>query len=89
VLRLLVLPLILANSGYFVSSQGLLAAYGLAPARQAEPERLAQQILPEAMRLLDEAPAAPPAITAPAPPGRRAESGAAANAYKMKVSTLF
>ena len=71
-LRLLVLALLLANIGYFVWSQGLLAAYGLAPARQAEPERLAQQIRPEAMQLLAEEPvpparhAGPPEITAPA-----------------------
>ena len=71
-LRLLVLALLLANIGYFVWSQGLLAAYGLAPARQAEPERLAQQIRPEAMQLLAEESvlparhAGPPEITAPA-----------------------
>ena len=53
------LALLLANAGYFVWSQGLLAAYGLAPARQSEPERLARQIRPEAMQLLAEAPAPP------------------------------
>ena len=63
------LTLLLANAGYFVWSQGLLAAYGLAPDRQAEPERLAQQIRPETMQLLTEAQAAPPATTAaPAAP---------------------
>ena len=78
-LRLLVLALLLANAGYFVWTQGLLAVYGLAPARQSEPERLAQQIRPEAMRLLAEAPArpvqsaAPPATAAPAPPAAAPE----------------
>ena len=73
-LRLLVLALLLANAGYFVWTQGLLAVYGLAPARQSEPERLSQQIRPEAMRLLAEAPArpvqsaAPPATAATAAP---------------------
>ena len=51
-LRLLVLALLLANAGYFAWTQGLLADYGLAPAAQAEPQRLAQQLRPEAMRLL-------------------------------------
>ena len=51
-LRVLALALILANAGYFAWGQGLLAAYGLKPARQAEPERLAQQIRPEALQLV-------------------------------------
>jgi hypothetical protein len=51
-LRLLVLALLLANAGYFAWTHGLLADYGFAPAAQAEPQRLAQQIRPEAMRLL-------------------------------------
>lgn len=63
-LKALVLALLLANGLYFAWGQGLLAAYGLAPARQAEPERLAQQIRPEAMRLLAPSPATP----APPPP---------------------
>lgn len=74
-LRMLTLALLLANTGYFAWSQGLLAAYGFKPARQAEPERLAQQIRPEAMQLITPAapaPAAPrPAVQTPAapPPG--------------------
>lgn len=51
-LRLLVLTLILANAGYYAYSQGLLAAYGFAPATQTEPQRMAQQIKPEALRIL-------------------------------------
>ena len=51
-LRLLVLALLLANAGYFAWTQGLLADYGFAPAVQAEPQRLGQQLRPEAMRLL-------------------------------------
>ena len=51
-LRLLVLLLVLANAGYWAWSQGLLADYGLAPAVQTEPQRLATQIRPEAIRLL-------------------------------------
>ncbi|OGA98748.1 MAG: hypothetical protein A3E79_05760 [Burkholderiales bacterium RIFCSPHIGHO2_12_FULL_61_11] len=51
-LRALVLALLLANLGYFAWTQGLLAAYGFAPASQSEPQRLSQQIRPEAMQLL-------------------------------------
>ena len=70
-LRAMALALLLANALYFAWGQGLLAAYGLAPARLSEPERLAQQIRPEAMQLVR--PAAPPPLasaavrTAPAP----------------------
>ena len=51
-LRLLVLLLVLANIGYYAWSQRLLAAYGFAPATQTEPQRLAQQIKPEAIRIV-------------------------------------
>ena len=71
-LRLLALVLLLANAGYFAWTHGLLADYGYAPAAQTEPQRLTQQIRPEAMQLLTAADArqlesaATPA--APAPP---------------------
>ena len=69
-LRLLALTLLLANAGYFAWSQGLLAAYGFKPARQAEPERLAQQIRPEALQLITPAAPAPAraAVQTPAAP---------------------
>ncbi|MES2949894.1 MAG: SPOR domain-containing protein [Pseudomonadota bacterium] len=51
-LRLLVLILILANGVYFAWSEGMLRAYGFAPAPQREPQRLAQQMKPEAIRVL-------------------------------------
>jgi hypothetical protein len=51
-LRLIVLVLLLANGGYFAWSQGLLLPWGLGPAQQSEPQRLAQQVRPEAVRLL-------------------------------------
>lgn len=46
------LALLLANAGYFAWAHGLLADYGFAPPVQAEPQRLNQQIRPEAMQLL-------------------------------------
>lgn len=51
-LRLLVLLLVLGNAGYFAWTRGLLAPYGFAPAVQTEPQRLTQQIRPEALRIL-------------------------------------
>jgi len=70
-LRAIALALLLANAVYFISGQGLLAAYGVAPPRQSEPERLVQQIRPDAMQLVlpgalqpAPAPAKPPALPA-------------------------
>jgi hypothetical protein len=51
-LRLLVLLLVLANAAYYAWSRNLLAPMGLAPVQQSEPQRVAQQIRPEAVRLL-------------------------------------
>ena len=46
------LALLLANASYLAWTQGWLADYGFAPVTQAEPQRLALQLRPEAMRLL-------------------------------------
>lgn len=51
-LRLLVLLLVLANGLYFAWSDGWLRAYGYGPAVQSEPQRLSQQLHPEALRKL-------------------------------------
>jgi hypothetical protein len=51
-LRLLLLTLVLANGVYFAWTSGLLRAFGFAPVQQSEPQRIAQQIRPEAMRVL-------------------------------------
>jgi hypothetical protein len=51
-LRLIVLLLVLANAAYFAWSQRLLAPWGFAPAQQSEPQRLAQQIRPQAVRVI-------------------------------------
>lgn len=64
-LRLIVLALVLANAGYYAYSQGLLAAYGFAPATQAEPQRMDQQIKPEALRILNMQEASRAESTAP------------------------
>lgn len=70
-LRFFVLLLVLLNAAYFAWSQGMLRAYGWAPAEQAEPQRLQQQIRPEAIRVLtaEEARRAEQlALTPPRPP---------------------
>jgi hypothetical protein len=51
-LRLIVLVLLLANGGYFAWSQGYLLPWGVGPLQQAEPQRLAQQIKPDTIRVL-------------------------------------
>jgi hypothetical protein len=51
-LRLLVLLLILANGLYFAWSHGHLAFAGLQPAQVGEPQRLEQQIKPQAVSLI-------------------------------------
>jgi hypothetical protein len=67
-LRLLVLLLVLANAGYFAWSQGFLRDWGLAPVSTSEPQRLQQQIKPDAVRILpaSEARRATPAAVAAA-----------------------
>lgn len=65
-LKMLVLLLALANAGYFAWAQGSLAAYGLAPATQSEPQRLTQQIRPDAIRLQPPAPQPGAGVAAPA-----------------------
>ncbi len=51
-LRFLVLLLVLANGSYFAWSQGLLRAYGFAPAATGEPQRMAQQVQPERLQVM-------------------------------------
>ncbi len=51
-LRIAVLVLVLLNSAYLVWSQGWLLGLGYGPTQQREPQRLSQQIRPEALVLL-------------------------------------
>lgn len=63
-LRLTAILLVLANLLYWGWTQRLLAPLGLAPTEQREPERVQNQIRPEALRLLN----------APREPARPAET---------------
>ena len=72
-LRLFVLLLLLANGLYFAWSEGWLRELGVGPALQTEPQRMGQQIKPEALRILSpeearrvEALAAAPKVNPPA-----------------------
>lgn len=67
-LRFFVLVLLLANAGYYAWSQGLLLEWGLAPASQSEPQRLAQQIRPEVLRVVGSK-TQPTAAVPPVPTG--------------------
>ena len=51
-LRLFVLALLLANGAYFAWSHGLMRGVGFAPFDPSEPQRLAQQLRPESLRVL-------------------------------------
>ena len=65
-LRALVLLLLLANGAYFAWSQGHLRAWGFAPQEVVEPQRLKDQIRPEAIVLLRPQDARPQAAAAQA-----------------------
>jgi hypothetical protein len=89
-LRLLVLLLALANVAYFAWSQGALAPLGMAPSVQTEPQRMATQIRPEAIRLLtaDEAQQIENSGSA-ARPGNGASAAAEASAPECLQAGLF
>jgi hypothetical protein len=64
--RLTVLLLVLLNVLFAAWSQGWLAAYGWAPISAREPQRMDQQVRPEALRLVDLGVLAEPAPRTPA-----------------------
>lgn len=73
-LRTAAIALLVANGAYFAWAQGALAPIGLQPASAREPQRLEQQIKPEALRVAPVAPAA----TEPVAPAEALPSPAAA-----------
>lgn len=76
-LRLLVLTLVLLNGLYYAWSHQLLRAYGYGPAQQSEPERLTQQIRPDALVILStgQAPQADSAAQITGPPATCLQAG--------------
>ncbi|MEY4711471.1 MAG: hypothetical protein RIS88_921 [Pseudomonadota bacterium] len=75
-LRLAVLVLLLANAAWFAWAQDLLRPWGLGPSSQAEPQRMDQQMQPEAVRLVQGEEAA--RLVESAPPVRPPECLASA-----------
>ena len=66
-LRALVLVLLVANVGYFAWTHGVLAIFGLVPARftETEPQRLTDQLRPDLLQIRrEDNPASPPAVGA-------------------------
>ena len=89
-LRLVAIFLLLANIGYYAWSGGWLRSWVMAPIEQSEPQHLAQQIAPAALRIIpvpgavpEASPAesgavqAPPQQTAPSEPAPAAPASAA------------
>ncbi len=80
-MRLLIAVLLAANGLYALWAMGGLALLGMVPASEAqrEPQRIAQQLRPEALKIGAEAgPAAPPpaaGATTPAEPPASAPPG--------------
>ena len=87
-LRLLVLLLVLANAVYFAWTHGTLAAYGFAPVSQSEPQRMLQQIKPEAMKILAPASKASPKDATPPADAAVPATPASASAAPAGTATL-
>lgn len=70
-LRRVVLVLFAANLAWLAWAQGWLLPWGLAPAQQAEPHRLARQLQPQDLRVLTAAEAARIAESSASAPARQ------------------
>lgn len=77
-LRWAVILLVLANAGYFAWTQGYLDGLGMTSVEQREPQRLAGQVKPEALRLLNGPKGADAPVATPAAPSAPAVSEAPA-----------
>lgn len=95
--RLLVLLLVLLNAGYYAWSHDLLRAYGFAPLRQEEPQRLSQQIRPESLVIVSTNPqqqsTSPTAAAAPQVTAHCLQAGlfddTQAEALRQRVSAIL
>ncbi len=86
-LRTLVLLLVLLNVALFAWTHGWLAAAGLTPNTDTEPQRLAQQIAPDSVRILNAGTAAPAASATAAASSASAEASAPAMPSPSAVSS--
>lgn len=87
-LRLVILLLVLANAGYFIWTQGYLAALGLAPTEQTEPQRLKAQLKPDSLRLLNGAKTAASAREPEVTPVSEARSAAVTASTDTSTASL-
>ncbi|MGV3725732.1 SPOR domain-containing protein [Hydrogenophaga sp.] len=94
-LRWAVVLLVMANAAYFAWTQGHLDGLGWAPVEQREPQRMAEQVKPDMLRLLNGpkaavpepvAPTPAPAPAAPAAPAPVVAAGAATDAAPSAAS---
>lgn len=80
-LRLLVAVLLLANLGLWAWQSGVLDGVGLAPSRERDPSRRAQQLRPESLRVLPSTASAPVSTPSSASaPGTGPRAGSETNA---------
>lgn len=87
-LRLFALAMLLANAGYFAWSQGHLRPLGWGPVEQREPERLAQQLAADKLRLEGGAPAPATPNPPPAAPATAATAASAESTTCLSVAGL-
>ena len=96
-LRWAVVLLVMANAAYFAWTQGYLDGLGWAPVEQREPQRMAEQVKPDMLRLLNGpkaavpepvAPTPAPATAAPAEPAPMAAAGAATGSAAMAATAM-
>lgn len=74
-LRIVFVLLLLGNAGYYMWSHGYLASMGLAPEVQSEPQRLQEQIRPDALEFLPQ-PVQQSGSTEPETPAPQVEDSA-------------
>lgn len=84
-LRFVVLMLLLANAAFYAWSQGALRDWGLAPMAESEPQRMGQQIAPEALRIVPGEGAAPAPASPPEGLGNAAPEVPAAPAAPVEA----
>ncbi|WP_296493924.1 hypothetical protein [Rhodoferax sp.] len=87
--RTFALILLLLNAMYWAWGEGWLLPYGFGPAPQREPQRLAQQIRPQAITILSAAEGQPPAVIAAPEPTVCRQSGLLTKAQSDAVQSIL
>jgi hypothetical protein len=87
--RTIALTLLLLNALYWAWGEGWLLPYGFGPEPQREPQRLAQQIRPQAITILSAAEGQPPSVTVAPEPTVCLQSGILTRAQADTVRGLL